>query len=148
MNRYLVRYRYTKNYEDSSIPCEEYGIIDTDTKENAEKIIMHWGKRKDYTIEILNIEQSIVKVFSVEEAEKNFSEDIIKKIAEGNLEFSTRESMYKDKMESYSKIEFGEELKNKLGYNGLMGFSYETFEDYINPDKIHDYAPIDHYETF
>lgn len=148
MNRYVVRYRYTKNYEDSSIPCEEYGIIDTDTKENAEKIIMHWGKRIDYTIEILNIEQSIVKVFSVEEAEKNFSEDIIKKIAEGQLYLSTRKQEDSEILENYSKVEFDEKTKKSKGYNGLMGFSYEKVEDFLNPDKIYDYAPIDHYETF
>ena len=133
MNRYVVRYRYTKNYEDSSIPFEEYGIIDTDTKENAEKIIMHWGKRNDYTIEILNIEQSIVKVFSVEEAEKIFPKDIIVKVNNGKIDFSTRDKGYSDKIEFYSKEEFAKETKLDTGFNGLMAFSYELAEDVFDP---------------
>lgn len=148
MNRYVVRYRYTFQDQDKLIDETEYQIIDTDTKEQAEKYILNWGKSREYNLTILSIEQSNVKVFTVEEAEKNFSKEIISKIAEGHLYFSTRKQEDSEILENYSKVEFDEKTKKSKGYNGVMGFSYEKVEDFLNPDKTYDYAPIDHYETF
>ena len=150
MNRYLVRFKYTYQGYDTIHEVTDSKIIDAETKEKAEEMILNFGKSREYTFNYLDIEQSKVDVFSIEEATKTFGDQVISAIASVETELPTRpgnETPYPEKMEFFSRYEFNEEIKQKTGYNGLLGVSYENVADFVDANKKCEYK-IDHYETF
>lgn len=150
MNRYLVRFKYTYQGYETIHEVTDSKIIDAETKEKAEEMILNWGKAREYTFESVDIKQSKVDTFSIVEATNTFGEQIISTIEGVETELPTRpgnETPYPEKMEFFSRYEFNDELKQKTGYNGLMGFSYERVEDFVDANKQCEYK-IDHYETF
>ena len=150
MNRYLVRFKYTYQGYDTIHEVTDFKIVDAETKEKAEKMLLNWGKANDYTFKSVEIIQSKAEFFSIEEATKTFGDQVISVIEKKETEFPTRpgsETPYPDKMEFYARYEFSNEMKQKTGYNGLMGFSYEKPEDFLDANKQCEYK-IDHYETF